>query len=128
MKTVFDDLFPDPLFESYVIGNKVCLACGSAKAKTALRTVTAEIIPICGNCSFNWNFYGYEILKNIKPKILICNLIKFKIKHPFYGNPIIIYRGLKVMEEWSIKMKKWIKSRKEWVYKNPSPQDGFFIL
>lgn len=116
MKTVFDHLFPDTLFETYVFthGNKkVCLVCGSRKAKSVLRTITAEIFPICGDCSFNWNFYGYEIFKKIKPKQLLWNLIKFKLTHPFYDGIISIYKNLNVIKEWSTKMKKWAKSRKE---------------
>jgi transposase-like protein len=114
MKTPFDDLFPETLFEANLLeGTKVCLACGSRKAVSVLRTIDREVIPICKHCSFNWNFYGYEILKKIKPKKLIWNLIKFKLRHPFIGGWYSIYTQLKVMEVWSARMKRWLKSRKE---------------
>lgn len=113
MTTPFDDLFPDPLFEANLERNKICLTCGKAKATSVLRTVSAEIIPICKDCSTNWNFYGYDILRKIKPKELIWNLVKFKLSHPLTGGWYSIYEQLKVMEVWSAKMKKWLKSRKE---------------
>lgn len=112
----WDDLFPEPLWETPCFmgsNRKVCLVCGSAKAISVLRTTNKDIFPICNKCSFNWNFYGYEIFKRIKPKKLIWNLIKFKIMHPFYDNPISIYKGLKAAEAWSAKMKRYLKSRKE---------------
>ncbi len=115
MKTPFDDLFPEPLFESPYFAHgtrRICLVCGSAKAETTLRTVTTEIFPICGNCSFNWNFYSYDSLKKIKPKQLMWNLAKFKLLHPFYDNPITIYKSLKRIKRWSTKMAAYMKRRK----------------
>ena len=112
----WDDLFPEPLWETpHFMGSskKVCLVCGSAKAKSVLRTTNTEIFPICIGCSFGWNFYGYEILKKVKPKKLLWNLIKFKLCHPFYDGYISIYRNLKVIEAWSTKMKRWTKSKKD---------------
>lgn len=112
----WDDLFPEPLWETPCFMSskrKICLVCGSAKAISVLRTTTTEIFPICSGCSFNWNFYGYEIFKKIKPKKLIWNLIKFKLIHPFYDNPISIYNNLKTIQIWSNRMKRYLKSRKE---------------
>lgn len=110
MKTPFDDLFPDTLFESCVCyENKICLVCGSAKAISTLRTTTITIFPICRNCSFNWNVYGYEVFKKIKPKKLILNIIKFKLTHPFFDSIISIYKNFKVIKSWSTKIKKYLK-------------------
>jgi hypothetical protein len=111
METTFE--FPEPLYETYICKKKVCLVCGSAKAKSVLRTTTTEIFPICSGCSFGWNFYGYEILKKVKPKQLIWNLVKFKLMHPFYGGLISIYKNLKTIEAWASKMKRYLKSKKE---------------
>ena len=98
--------FPEPLFESHCYGNKICLVCGGGKATSALRTTIQEIFPICKDCSFNWNFYGYYILTKIKPKTLILNLIKFKIIHPLYSNIFEIYKNLQVIQTWVKKMRK----------------------
>ena len=32
-----------------------------------LRTIDHEIVPVCEDCSSDWNLYGYLILKRIKP-------------------------------------------------------------
>lgn len=113
MKTVFDDLFPEPLYETYITKKKICLVCGSAKAVSVLRTPSTEIFPLCEGCSTRWNFYGYEIFKKVKPKQLLWNLVKFKLLHPFYDGYVSIYKNLKIIEAWSTKMKRWAKSRKE---------------
>lgn len=116
MKTVFDDLFPEPLFETYCFqgGKKrICLVCGSGKSVSILRTTTTEMFPLCEHCAFRWNFYGYEIFKKIKPKQLLWNIFKFKLRHPFYDSIINIYKNLKVIQAWTAKMKRWAKSRKE---------------
>lgn len=112
----WDDLFPEPLWETpCFMGSKkkICLVCGSAKATSVLRTSSTEIFPICTGCSFNWNFYGYEIFKKIKPKKLIWSLIKFKLTHPFYDGIISIYKNFKTIQAWSSKMKRYLKSKKE---------------
>lgn len=102
--------FPDPLYQANFFGNKPCLACGKYKAVSVLRTVEEEIVPICENCSVNWNFYGYDALKKFKPKELIFNLIKFKILHPLCGSTYTIYRDLKKMNTWAVRMKRIMKN------------------
>ncbi len=99
--------FPEPLFEALLYDKKICLVCGETKASTVLRTISNPLIPLCKTCSVEWNFYGYSILKRIKPKELIINLIKFKILHPFYGGFFSIYKDLDAIKAWSIKMKKF---------------------
>jgi len=105
--------FPEPLWEAWFYGNKPCLACGRHKAVSVLRTTTTEIVPICQQCSFNWNFYGYDALKKVKPKQLIFNLIKFKLFHPFCGSIFTIYKDLKRMQAWATKMKRIMKKYSE---------------
>jgi NAD-dependent SIR2 family protein deacetylase len=99
--------FPEPLFEAIFYSKKVCLVCGQTKASSVLRTTDRELIPLCKSCSSEWNFYGYYILKKIKPKTLILNLIKFKILHPFHDNVVSIYKSMKDIQEWAKKMKKF---------------------
>jgi len=114
MNTTFE--FPEPLFETYCFmgsKKKVCLVCGSDKSNSVLRTTTTELFPLCSGCAFKWNFYGYECLKKIKPKTLLWNLIKFKLRHPFYDSIISIYNNLKAIEAWNAKMKRYFKSKKE---------------
>jgi hypothetical protein len=104
--------FPEPLWEANFFDNKPCLVCGNDKAVSVLRTIETEIAPICKNCSCNWNFYGYNALKKVKPKQLIFNLIKFKLKHPFCGKIFTIYKDLKKMQAWAAKMKRIMKKYK----------------
>jgi hypothetical protein len=102
--------FPDPLWQANFFGNKPCLACGNHKATSVLRTVDTEIVPICTDCAVGWNFYGYDILKKVKPKTLIFNLFKFKLKHPFCGSVFTIYKDLKRMQAWAARMKRIMKN------------------
>jgi hypothetical protein len=105
--------FPEPLWEACFFGNKPCLVCGRNKATSVLRTTSVEIAPICKDCSFNWNFYGYDALKKVKPKQLIFNLLKFKLIHPFCGSIFTIYKDLKRMQAWAAKMKRIMKKYSE---------------
>jgi hypothetical protein len=103
--------FPEPLFESHLEGKKLCLACGSHYATKALwKTDGICLVPICGNCSFDWNFYGYHILTRIKPAQLVTNILWFKALHPFQKPSLMaIWRNLEIIKEWGRKMKKFIR-------------------
>jgi hypothetical protein len=101
---------PDPLFESGLHQRKVCLVCAKQPAETVLRTTTAEIVPICRDCSIDWNIYGYEILKRIKPPQLIKGLLLFKLLHPFQQPTIMtLRRDIGGLQSWAGKMKKWMR-------------------
>ena len=61
-------MFPEPLYESAPIQeDRLCLVCGSNPAHSVLRTPTKPdaIVPLCKDCSVDWNFYGYDIFKKI---------------------------------------------------------------
>ena len=101
---------PDPLFEANLHQRKLCLVCARRYAQSVLRTTTAEIVPICADCSADWNLYGYEILKRIKPPQLIKRLVQFKLSHPFQGpSPLTIWRDINALKGWAAKMKKWTR-------------------
>ncbi len=110
----FDDLFPETLYEANLHNTKkVCLVCGSGKAETILRTIDREVAPICKNCGSDWNFYGYEIFKKIKPKTLIQNILKYKVFNIFGSQSLWkTYKDIQIFQKWSIGMKKWLKGRK----------------
>ena len=91
-------------------GKKVCLVCGDAHATKILRTTQAEIVPMCDTCSTDWNFYGYRILKRVKPKELRGRVFKFKIKHFWTTQSFLACRrdGQRYAA-WGKKMKKFFK-------------------
>jgi len=102
--------FPEPLFESGLHQPKICLVCARSHATRALRTIGREIVPICAGCSSDWNLYGYEILKRIKPRRLIQRLLLFKLLHPFRPPSWrTIFRDLGTLKEWARRMKKWMR-------------------
>lgn len=106
----FADLFPEIVYETYCISSKKkpCFVCGSKKAISVLRSVEREIIPLCKDCSFKWNFYSIEVLKAIRPKQLVWNLLKFKLLHWFGVQSLYrTYKDLKVFQEWEKKNRKF---------------------
>jgi hypothetical protein len=111
--SAMDDMFPEPLFESFLLSEKkVCLACGKYRAASVLYTSInmRPLIPLCVNCAADWNFYGYLILKRIKPKKLLTNLVFWKLLHPFQSPSILsIIRDLRGIAAWSKRMTKWTK-------------------
>lgn len=106
-----DDLLPEPLFQTnYIEGSHVCLACANGLATTMLREAlhNKEIVPLCNDCSSDWNIYSYYILKRIKPTKLLFNLAKFKILHPFKSPPTSVIIGdISRMNRWAKKMRKF---------------------
>lgn len=101
---------PEPLFEADLHQRKVCLVCAQRFAETVLRTTTTEVVPICRNCSIDWNIYGYEILKRIKPGPTVKRLLLFKLGHPFQSPSLkTIWRDLEGLKGWAAKMKKWMR-------------------
>jgi hypothetical protein len=102
--------FPEPLFESHLHERKACLVCGARRAATVLRTTGREIVPICPDCSTDWNFVGYAILKRIKPRRLLRSLALFKLSHPFQKPSWrTILRDLRVLQDWARNMRRWMK-------------------
>lgn len=101
---------PEPLFEANLHQRKVCLVCARKHAEMVLRTTTTEVVPICGDCSIDWNIYGYEILRRIKPGPLVKRLLWFKLAHPFQAPSLrAIWRDLDGLKAWAAKMKKWMR-------------------
>ena len=102
--------FPEPLFETHLLASKVCLVCGQRKATTVLRTTNDEIVPLCGECSADWNVYGYQILRRIHPGRLIRRLVMFKLGHPFQPPSMrSLWHDIAGLKNWAGKMKKWIR-------------------
>jgi hypothetical protein len=102
--------FPEPLFEAHLNQQKVCLICAKRFAKTVLRTTDREIVPLCEDCSSDWNLYGYPILKRIKPGVLLRRLLAFKLRHPFRRPSwLTIGRDINGLKDWAGKMRKWMR-------------------
>ena len=82
-------------------------------AHSALYAGTRLIVPLCQECAADWNAYGYDILKRVRPKQLVWRLAKYKALHLF-GRPTLkeIYRDVAAMAQWSKKMKAIMKSMK----------------
>ncbi len=100
---------PEPLFESYLHQPHICLVCAQKLARSVLRTTQREIVPLCEDCSANWNLYGYQILKRIKPAPLFKRILAFKVRHPFQRPSWrTIWRDISRLREWAEKMKKWM--------------------
>jgi hypothetical protein len=101
--------FPEPLYEAtYLQSRRMCLVCARKYAESVLRTTEKEIVPLCEDCAADWNFYGYLILKRIKPTRLIWRTLGFKILHPFQQPSLrTIWQDIKTLQAWSEKMKKW---------------------
>jgi hypothetical protein len=101
--------FPEPLFESDVVGNRLCLVCGSKRASRALWTVNRLVVPICEDCRADWVFYDYLILKRIKPKRLALGILKYKLLHPFRGPSWrTIVRDVQGFQAWARTMKRFM--------------------
>lgn len=108
---MIDDL-PQPLWEANLWGKKrLCLVCAKSCATMMLRsTGNDEIVPLCKNCSLDWNIYGYTILKRIKPWNLIKKVIWFKLFKPFQQPTLsTIWKDINSLKQWSKRMKRWIK-------------------
>lgn len=101
--------FPDPLWEASLTSKRLCLVCARHEAKTVLRGIQEEIIPLCQECSFGWNFYRYQILKRINPLQLITRIIYYKLFRPF-SKPsyYTIYQDIRKFQSWVRKMKRWM--------------------
>jgi len=103
---------PEPLYESFLLPTpKVCLICACRPAISALYSGTRLIVPLCKECAADWNAYGYDILKRVRPKQLVLRLAKYKAIHPL-GRPglIEICTDVAAMAKWSKKMKAIMKS------------------
>jgi len=102
--------FPEPLYETtFLQSRRMCLVCARKFAESVLRTTVKEIVPLCKDCAVDWNFYGYLILKRIKPSRLIWRTLVFKILHPFQPPSLrTIWQDIKNLQAWGAKMKKWM--------------------
>src|ERR1700677_4240279 len=100
--------FPEPLFEScYMAKRKLCLVCGQKKAKTVLRNTERDVCPLCEDCSADWNFYGYSVLKRIKLLRLIRNIGFFKLMHPWQPSLWTIWEDIQSFKQWAEHMRKF---------------------
>jgi hypothetical protein len=100
--------FPEPLFESCCMSKrKLCLACGKKEARTVLRTTERDVCPLCKDCSADWNFYGYLVLKRIKPLRLIRNIGLFKLMHPWQPSLWTIWEDIQSFKQWGEHMRKF---------------------
>jgi hypothetical protein len=86
LKTV-QALSPEPLYESGPLRqpHRVCLVCGKNPAFSALRSPSSQavIVPLCKTCSVDWNFYGYGILKKVRPAALFFRVTKWFVANPY---------------------------------------------
>ena len=104
---------PNPLFETDVVGNRLCLVCTKKKASRALWTVHKQVAPLCRDCAADWNMYGYLILRQIKPAQLFSGILKYKLLHPFQEPSVAtIWRDVRGMQDWAATMKNWTSSTK----------------
>jgi hypothetical protein len=100
--------FPEPLFECcYMAKRKLCLACGKKEAKTVLRNTERDVCPLCEDCSTDWNFYGYGVLKRIKPLRLLWNICLFKLSHPWQPSLVTISGDIQSLKQWGEHMRKF---------------------
>lgn len=108
---MWEDMFPQPLYETSTgIEKKICLVCGKDKSYSVLRTTSKTIVPLCRDCSTDWNWYGYGILKKINPKTLMRSILKYKLLHWFEVQSIIkCCHDLRDFKAWSQKQKKFLK-------------------
>ena len=64
---------------------------------------------VCDDCRADWNFYGYLILKKVKPASLISGIVKYKVLHPFQEPSWrTIWRDVRGFQEWASKMKRFM--------------------
>ncbi len=110
-----ENLSPEPLFESAPLppSERVCLVCGNNPAWSALLSPgsQAPVVPLCKTCSVDWNFYGYGILKKIRPLPLLWNVTKWYLARPLQRG--LVWGDLKQLLQWQRKMgnlKKTMKS------------------
>jgi hypothetical protein len=98
---------PEPLFEAPLDVSKVCLRCGQQRATSLLRSAgdMQPVLPLCASCAAEWNLYGYQALKHIRPRSLLWNLAKYKLRHPF-GRPSTteLIRDVRNLLRWVSKM------------------------
>jgi hypothetical protein len=100
--------FPEPLFEScYMTQPKLCLVCGQKVAKTVLRGTERDVCPLCEDCSADWNFPGYSVLKRIKPLRLMANIFLFKLMHPWRPSLGAIWGDIQSFKQWGKHMRKF---------------------
>jgi hypothetical protein len=100
--------FPEPLFESHLQDERMCLVCARNLASSVLRTPSKEIVPLCSSCATDWNIYGYNILRRIKPGRLLKRAVLFKLRHPLRPSIRTITRDIKSLQNWAAKMRRWM--------------------
>jgi hypothetical protein len=77
------------------------------KAKTVLRNTDRDVCPLCEDCSADWNFYGYRVLKRIKPLRLLWHIFWFKLMHPWQPSLWTICGDIKSFKQWGEHMRKF---------------------
>jgi hypothetical protein len=102
---------PEPLYESVADGTMICLVCARRRATSALWAGNRSIVPICVDCSADWNMYGYLALRKIKPASLVTGILKYKLTHPWQEPSIArVWQTIGAFKEWARKMKKFARS------------------
>ena len=105
-----DDSTPEPLFESVHLPTpKVCLRCGRERATSLLYSPLGmqPVLPLCPSCAADWNFAGYRILRGVKPRTLLWNVLKFKLWHPLSRPSVLEIRtDLRNLNRWVRKMQR----------------------
>ena len=100
------ELTPAPLYETgpTSMPNHVCLACGKRPVFSTLRTSSSQepVVLLCRSCSVDWNFYGYNTLKRIRPKSLIWQLSKWFLANPF--KRYVVWNDLRRFLNWQRSM------------------------
>src|SRR5436190_12091509 len=100
--------FPEPLFESFVEGKRLCLACATRPATRALWTTREPVVPLCAECVAEWNLHGYLLLKRIKPGQLVTHLIRYKLLRLLSGPPVaVLWQDMRTFMAWGGRMKKF---------------------
>ena len=106
--------FPEPLFETNVDGKRLCLVCAKKLASRALWAGVKQVVPLCDDCTADWNIYGYLVLRRAKPAALISSIVKYKLRHPFQApSSMTIWRDVLGFQDWAAKMKKFAKQMSE---------------
>lgn len=99
------EMMPEPLYEAANLeGEHLCLVCGKNIARSALRSpsVKEPIVPLCSDCSSNWNIYGYLILKGIRPVPLVMKMAGFFLYKP--ARRLVVWQDLRNLMRWQKKM------------------------
>jgi hypothetical protein len=109
-----DELFPEPLYESAAVsGERLCFLCGDRRARTALMTPSSAepVVPLCRECSAEWNMYGFRVLRRIRPAALLLKVVKWSIRHP--ARRAAVWGDLRRLRKWKRRVDELRKQARE---------------